>query len=262
MKEFFILTEKKILLVFSLLVLFLFIYAITLSNKPSFTVHIAQPETWNFVDRQALNIKTFTDELLLEIAREENFEIKIYSIPSGYLLESLAKKHYLGIVYNLNPIFYKNVYLFSRPIFYLGPVILIRTKDDFYTFDDFDHKLIGVENGSYNNSLANLPGSIIIPYETTAGALADLEKEKIDGVIVDNLFANELIQGQYKEKFKVAIPLLSEDNLRIVTSISPENREFIVIFNKGLEKLQKNGRYNELLLRWNLPLNNQLYNSE
>ncbi len=91
-----------------------------------------------------------------------------------------------------------------------------------------------------------------IPYDTASAALENLDRNVIDGVILDALKAYAYTEGFYVGRLKVASFPLTDKGLRLISRKDPKSLLLISRFNKGLEKIRKEGVYSELIEKWDL----------
>ena len=220
------------------------------------TFRIAKDNSWyplNLMGKEK-NMSAFVADLLLEIAKEAKFKIEIITTNTDNLHQGLEVGTYDGIITSVNPSAnLVDQYTLSDPFYLLGPVLIVVSSSHVHTLEEMEGKIIGIKAGlpfAYNTKLQ--PSVLIIPYENMTTALEDLERNKIDGVIMESLPAYVYINGLYKGKEKVITAPLTNTGLRLMSLKTPTGSALIEGYNEGLKAVRENGTYQALLNKWNL----------
>lgn len=210
------------------------------------------------------NLQAFIDELFAVLRDETGLRFNLVQVGSSSLITGLDNNNYDGAITSIpnNP--YNLIkYQFSDPIYLLGPVLVVTTHSKIQSLHELEGKFIGISRGSSLNFDVPIPKSNIKPYDNMTVALADLDDDKIDGVIIDAMQAFVQLQGIYAGKLKIVSRPLFQDGLRLTTLKNPKYDEMISLFNTSLKIVKENGTYDQLLSRWGLynPLiNNPIKN--
>lgn len=217
---------------------------------------IARDETWyplSFAGKEK-NMLGFSDDLLIEIARSKNIYIHLTQTPPGDLAEALDYAGADAILTSIAPTPVTNEqYLFSNIYYPLGAVLLVEPASKIYSLEDMEGKYLGVLRGSpvlFN--IAKYPPLKVVPYERQTKMLEDIIDDKIDGALLNQLVAYNLVNGYYKNRLQIVTKPLTNDGLRLAAYHSSKNETLIKAFNEGLEELTKSGKYQELLKKWDL----------
>lgn len=217
---------------------------------------IAEDKNWfaNNLHDKASSVFAFSNQLLGAIAVEEGIQISLYAPNIRNLQTSLEEGEYDAILTAVTPL-QKNLdnYLFSDPIYLLGPVLIVREETNIDDLPAMDGKIVGIVSGSFLSfNVAKYPSLILQKYESPQEALISLDRDLIDGVLLDFLPAYIYTKGVYKGKLKVVTPPLNDASLRLVTRKTASGRELLKYFNEGLREVQSNGTYDKLINKWEL----------
>lgn len=238
------------------LTLFLLISLYSCSHRNTRPYRVARDSTWyplTLLGKER-NLVAFSDELLLAIAKEEEIQFQLSFASSDSLFRGLDQGEYDGILSSLPPtITNQELYYFSEPFYLLGPVLIVQEKSHYSSLEQMEGRSIGIKSGStlvFN--VYKYPSLLLISYDNIVSALNDLDKNIIDGVILDLLPAYLYTTGIYAGRLKIVTPPLNDAGLRLITRRTPDSRELIQDFNSGLKTVQKNGTYDTLLKKWGL----------
>lgn len=256
-----ILERKKILVSASLIFLIIFTW-VTLrscSTKESLKEHlyrIARDSTWSplqLLGRERY-MQGFTTDLLIAIAKEEDFKLEILNVGPNQLTDNLEREWYDGMLSSLMPdVVNESRYVFSDSFYLTGPVLIVLKDSNVDSLKDLKGRRLGVKAGS--RSILTLSGSLdidLVTYENLNMAIEDLIKDRIDGVLMDSIIAQTYIQNFYASKLKVVTSPLNKEGLRVVALRNEYGEHLVEMFNAGLKKLRDNGTYRELLKKWEL----------
>ena len=196
----------------------------------------------------------FTNELLVEIAREGGFRIEFVMAAPRDLLGGLDRGLYDAAISPLTPgVITERRYFFSDSFYYLGPMLVVRKDSGIDQIREMEGRILSIKEGDPLLLRAkDFPSIRVKPYRNVVQALNDLNEDRVDGVIADFFEAYSYTRGLYKGEFKVVPPPLSDEALRLLILKDSPYEGFIERFNRGLAKVKKNGRYADLLTKWEL----------
>jgi len=203
--------------------------------------------------REAL---AFVDELLTEIAREQQLNIRLVRITSDAIFPSLVNGKVNAVVTarELPHYFNQDRYVQSELFYELGPVLIVRRGYPAEELKDLKGKVVGVERGSpLTYALRSDPDVIFVTYANILTALERLEEASIDAVVLPFLPAAIYVNSLFRNDLHIVSAPLLEDGVRVVAPKNVWNPALIESINKGLDTLKEDGRYQALLSRWNLP---------
>ncbi|KAF1295622.1 amino acid ABC transporter substrate-binding protein [Enterococcus sp. JM4C] len=159
--------------------------------------------------------------------------------------------------YSVNPAREKKV-LFTDSYMKNQQVLVAAKSDDIKSFKDMKDKKLGAQEGSSGyESFSNQPEVLkdlvadqdAVLYASFSEAFIDLESKRIDGLLIDKVYANyyltqngkiadyEIIDGEYKDE-AFAVGARKSDK----TLVDKINEEF--------KKLQENGKFAEISDKW------------
>lgn len=200
------------------------------------------------------NLVVFNNDLLTQIAHEEEFRIRITS--SVHLIHELNEGKLDAILTVMNPEDMKGHYLFSDPYFLTGAVLIL----------PFNAKV--KREGKKINVIAIRPDSPLISvlgidptirvkiYDHILDALEDVRMKKIDGAIFPALTAYYYLDSFFRGELRVATSPLTDEGIRLATLNNEKGKTLIEKFDRGIKKLKEEGEYQALLSR------RGLYNTE
>jgi polar amino acid transport system substrate-binding protein len=199
------------------------------------------------------NLLAFADELLDAIGRESGLTFDVLDIRTANLIPDLDNGFYDGMISAMPPTHLNMIrYRFSDPIYLLGPLLVVRSDSPIKSLEELAGRFVGIRRGASLQFDVPFPNANITPYDNMTVALADLDNNKIDALIMDSLQAYVQIQGIYAGKVKIVTSPLTQDGLRLVTLNKTRYNELFDLFNKSLSSLKENGTYEELLRKWGL----------
>lgn len=205
------------------------------------------------------NLQAFSNDLMTAIAQETKLRFQWVETGPGSLLEGLNDGYFDAVISSLRPNFiHRDKYVFSDIIFELGPVLVVRQDSPVTSLKDMQGKTVGIRSGSYlifNNvkeSGAHAYNILITTYDNVNKALESLDRNQIDGIIVEAVPAYAYIEGFYAGRLKIVTAPLTDEGLRLVGLRDPASDELISDFDDALRKLIDDGTYDQLINKWNL----------
>lgn len=218
---------------------------------------IALDTNWyplNFQEKNAY-VLGFTDDLLFEISRISGLQFEKITTNWDMLLPGLQKEKYDAVLSSLPPYnFNKAQYDFSEGFLSVGPVLVTNPQAKFASLAEMKQKIIGILSGSRDIMLVQrYPDVLIRMFDSNPEMLAELERNGVDGAIIEVIPAVGYLNDVFYQKLKMATPPLNDQALRLVT-VTGKNTTLQRSFNKALAKLKKNKTYQKLLVKWNLTL--------
>lgn len=225
-----------------------------ISKKPSFTIaHGSDWYSYPLLGKEN-NLLAFVDELLQNIALDQNIKLELITVSTDSLLRGLNNETYQGAIALFNPsTLTQDIYTVSEPFFLLGPVLVVQTPSSIRSIKDLEGKTVGILRGSSTAyEFAKYPSIIIIPYENILFALEKLSRGEIDGVILPLIPAYVYTESLYPQKLKVITSPLTNEGFRLIAKHTSQGHELIDYFDRGLKNLQESGQYNNLIKKWDL----------
>jgi polar amino acid transport system substrate-binding protein len=211
-------------------------------KKEQMKHEIAMDPSWyplNFQNKNN-NIVGFSTELLRSISSEEFTTFSVLYTNWDSLQEGLISQQYGGILSSIYPYnFNQKKYSFSETYLPTGPVLIL-------------DKPIAALTGSSSITLLETYPKIIISFCNSIGDLVNqLQSGQVIGALLPWPVAQSFMQGSFQKQFMLASGPLNDEGLRLIT-LKGQDSSLIRRFNHGLEKLKKNGRYDQLLIDWGI----------
>jgi ABC-type amino acid transport substrate-binding protein len=195
----------------------------------------------------------FTNELLQEITRVEKCHFQRVNIAWDTLLENLHENKVQGIMSSMYPyVFNLKKYAFSNICLATGPVLVVPEKSDIKNLKMLHGAEVAVLSRENEQLLVeHAPGVIPRKEISISQALGHLIDGQYQAAFLEAIPAQGFVTDIYQNKLKIVTTPIDDTGMRLVTSRG-ENDRLIKIFNNGLNKLLKSGKYQELLLKWKL----------
>lgn len=201
------------------------------------------------------NMTAFCETVLQAVARNQQLRLSTVQVSTQNIFQKLNSKQYAGVISPLLPqLSHTLQYLYSVPLYHLGPVLVVNKTSRFTSIAEMDGKAIGiVKDIAHLIDVTSYPKLRFIYYDTPSQAFADLAHNKIDGVVMESLYAHANIQGLYANAFRILSPQLQEAGIRLILlHESKADEQFMEAFNQGLQDLREDGAYKDLIGRWDL----------
>lgn len=230
-------------------------FACSSPNQQKETYKIARDPSWYPMTLMGKEpgVLGFSDDLVNAIAKEEGLSISLYLTSSSSLEYGLSVGNWDAMLSSIPPIVgYNQIYSFSDLYLPLGPILVVPVNADVTSLKDMGGREVGiVTNSSYVTILEQYPSIIIRSYNSIPAALEDLASQNINGILMPALPAYGYVRDIYYGQLKTVGEPLNSDGLRLITLLD-KDQTLIEKFNEGLKKLQENGTYNALLIKWHL----------
>jgi polar amino acid transport system substrate-binding protein len=209
-------------IVFIIAVLWLIIRACSgIPVVGALTYKIGRDSTWYPLDLRGKEqaMVGFSNDLIKAIAAEQGFKAVVFEVGPYALFDGLDIGNYEAVLSSLtpNPINLKR-YGFSDPFYLVGPVLVVNEDSNISSLKGMTGKIMGIESGALQVfNIPEPPDIVIIPYDTAAVALENLDQKVIDGVLVDALRAYVWTDGFYAGRLKVVTAPLTYIGFSLVT---------------------------------------------
>lgn len=149
----------------------------------------------------------------------------------------------------------KKKVMFSRPYLKNEQVLVVKKDSRINSFAKMKNKSIGLQTGStaeqwYESKQKVLRAKEAILYDQIPNAFLDLNSGRIQGIFLDEVYANYYLAHQSnKNEYRVIMNKLVPVDLFAVGMRKGDYRLRAKI-NQGLKKLQKNGQLERLNEKW------------
>jgi polar amino acid transport system substrate-binding protein len=194
-------------------------------------------------------ITGFDMELIKEIAKESELEIKIEDMSFDGLLPALQSKKVdvviAGMTANEER---KKAVNFTTPYYTASQVIVVKEGDDsINSFDDLKGKKVGVMLGFTGDLVVSeIAGVNIERYNAAYAGIMALQSGKVDAVVLDSEPAKNYVEKN--EGLAIAKADAAEEEYAI--AVRKEDEELLEKLENGLKTVKDNGTYEELLKKY------------
>ena len=146
--------------------------------------------------------------------------------------------------------------LFTRSYLKNQQILVTKKNSQIDSYQKMNNKILGVQTGSSGyDDLIFKPKILkrriknLVLYDTYNEAFIDLKAGRINGLLIDSVYANYyLSHSKYKNEFqKVSLPYPPEEFAVGVSKKDPVLRDKL---NSALKSLQKDGTINKLKEKW------------
>lgn len=148
---------------------------------------------------------------------------------------------------------------FSRVYLLNKQVLVTKKRDHINNFNDMKGKTLGVQNGSTGMTVLDdypkllkdkIKGQKPVLYDTFPNAFIDLNANRIQGILMDQVYANYYIKHQKNPGDFVVYssPKLPADEFAV--GMRKGDRTLRNKVNNGLARLQKNGELAKINYKW------------
>jgi ABC-type amino acid transport substrate-binding protein len=197
----------------------------------------------------------FVDDILKQVANLKKMNFSLFPATYSDMFEQLERGTYEGVISALPPSdTAKETYVFSEPLIYLGPVLVVPKGSKATSVADMRGLMLLVPNNEeLIVEVSRSPSIIIQTYANTGEALDQIRRGKADGALIPTLVAYTYTHGLYRDELKVVTPPLTDTALRLVVLAKNERGvSLLKDFNQGLKVSKENGLYYYLRRKWRL----------
>lgn len=234
---------------------------------PSGIYIIALDPTWNPLPLYGREerITVFSEELVRAIAEEEHLPYEIKEVTTENLFFGLNRGDVQGVLstqavlaesMNFEPQETSIKFPFSKSYYHLGPLLVVSTASHIDSLKDLEGKRVGIITSAemipalYKDPLIDFH---YYDYPERAQMVEDVSNHVLDAMVLNTIPAYQYTRsGLYRGKLKIASTQLAQNGLRLFVDDKPESHTLLIKFNRGLEKIKKNGTYERLLQKWGL----------
>lgn len=217
---------------------------------------IARDGTWYPISLggKEKNMLGFTNELILKIAEKEDFQVKLFNKGYTGLFHGLENGDYDAVISSLVPSSSnKSHFIFSDPIYLIGPVLVVRKGYTINSIDQLIGETIAFRRGdNIDVDFTRYPNVFMNVYDSYGKAVEALIDDRVDAILMEAIPAYNTIQGYYSGKMVVATAPMTDSGLRLITLKTPKGKQLIDSFNAGLRDMRGDGSFKKLLSSWQL----------
>ncbi|MBD8085990.1 amino acid ABC transporter substrate-binding protein [Limosilactobacillus urinaemulieris] len=252
---------------------------IILSGCESVTQRADTQDTWNRIERRKRVVIGLDDSFVPMGFRQKNGKLvgydvdlaravfKQYGIKADFqpidwsMKETELKNGTIDLLWNgysINPSRRKKV-AFSRPYLKNEQILVTKKASNILNFADMKGKSLGVQNGSTGLTALDERPKVLkdliknqkpVLYDTFPDAFIDLNANRIQGILMDQVYADYYIKHQ---KNSASYRTYSSKELPVeyyAVGMRKGDKTLRHKINAGLGKLQKNGELRKINQKW------------
>ena len=195
----------------------------------------------------------FDVDLINEIAKDLNYETEIIDQSFDGLIPSLKAGKIDVIVSGMTATEDRKKSVDFTDDYFVSKQLYIRKKgNNSVTASTLKGKKIGVLLGSIQEIAARkIDGAVVVPNKSIVNTILDLKTGKVDALIMDNVVAIEYMKKN--PEMEIFDEKADKEGMAMAFD-KGKNPELIQKVNAELKKLKENGKYDELLKKYNLNL--------
>jgi polar amino acid transport system substrate-binding protein len=267
--------KAKILIVFCLMVVSTFL----LSGCQSVTYRANHQDTWSRIQRRGKVIIGLDDSFVpmgfrqksgklvgydIDLARAvfKQYGIKVdFQTIDWSMKETELKNGTIDLLWNgysVTPERERKV-AFSRVYLLNKQILVTRKSKGIHNFNDMRGKSLGVQNGSTGMTVLDDQPKLLkdkikdkkpVLYDTFPNAFIDLNANRIQGILMDQVYADYYIQHQANKNdySTYSDPKMPADKFAV--GMRKGDKTLRNKINEGLGRLQKNGQLKKINEKW------------
>lgn len=262
-----------------LLVLCLVLPALLLGGCENVTYRANHQDTWSRIQRRHKVIVGLDDSFVPMGFRQKNGKLvgydidlakavfKQYGIKVDFqtidwsMKETELKNGTIDLLWNgysVTPQRAKKV-AFSRVYLLNKQILVTKKKDHVQGFNGMTGKTLGVQNGSTGMTMLDeypkllkdrIKGHKAILYDTFPNAFIDLNANRIQGILMDEVYANYYIQHQSNKNSYATYSNGKIPADKFAVGMRKGDRTLRTKVNQGLKTLQRNGQLRKINEKW------------
>ena len=224
------------------------------SGEEITSITCATDATWppmEMVDENK-NIVGFDIDFLNAVAKEAGFKVEFKSTAWDGIFAGIAAGKYDAIMSSVTILEErKKTMSFSEPYINVGLVLVVPKESDAVMIANLVGKSAGAQIGTTSaREIEKVEGVELKSYDEIGLAFEDMATGRIAGVVCDTAVAAHyaLKQEEYKEKFKIAGDVLTEEYYGIV--VRKDNRKLLDLINRGIKAVQEKGIDKQMEEKW------------
>lgn len=199
------------------------------------------------------NILAFTDELLKQVASEQQIRIDLVEAPWDALVPLLERGACDAVLTTVTPTQQlSDRFVLSEPVLLLGPVLIVQKGASARSLEDLAGLSLGVQSGTGLGFDLPKDSTIRIRhFDDMVRALDELVRGEVQGVIMESIRAEMVVGGFYKQQLTIATEPLNQAGVRMMTQ-PDERADLVETFDRALKDYKRSGVYNALIDKWKI----------
>lgn len=201
----------------------------------------------------------FDVELAKEVFSDYGIKVKFQAI-NWDLKETELKNGKIDMIWNGYSVTKerKAKVAFTKAYMKNEQVLVTKKSSNITSFSDMKDKVLGAQSGSSGYDAFNASPKVLkdivkdndaTQYETFTQAFIDLKNDRIDGLLIDKVYANYYLkqEGQL-ENYNIAKSEFPGEDFAV--GVRKEDKTLVDKINKGLAKTYKDGRFQKISEKW------------
>ncbi len=113
---------------------------------------------------------------------------------------------------------------------------------------------MGILGNAVAASQLDIDASVfIVNFESPLTLLGKVADGTVDAALMPYFQAYSLSEGLFNGQIEISTAPIISDDVRLAVRRSPEGQELMDRFNTALQSIKKDGTYERLLQRWDVP---------
>ena len=202
---------------------------------------------------QSTNVYLFICDVLAEIGKSQHIALHPTIVSQNRLYDTLETDVCHAVIGLMEPsVTTQATYSFSQVILPTGPVLVVQTQRPFNSLYEMAGQNLALQQHTaqleYLMAFPDVDKAFYLEIGPTLEALAN---NQYGGALIPQLFARSYIRNLYREALTITDEPFNTEGLRLITA-HKQQEELRSKINRGLKKLHKSGRWQQLLHKWQL----------
>lgn len=231
-----------------IVLLILTLSTLSFSAKKLYVGTNAEFKPYEYLDGDKL--VGFDIELMNKLGENLGYEIKWVNMNFDGLLTALQLKKIDAVIAGMSATEErKKAAAFSIPYLFFkgGHLVIVNEKSPYTSKEDLKGKTAGVQMGSIQEGFAKGIGAVPKLYNSFTSALLELQKQKVDSVIVAEDSGNEYLKNMKKLK---KIDMIDDSKPGSSIAFRKSDKELADKFSKAILELKGTKFYSDLVKRY------------
>lgn len=191
-------------------------------------------------------------ELIRSIAKEEGFKIKIKPLGFNAAVQSVSSGQIDGVIAGMTITDErKQTFDFSNAYYQSGIVMAVAPKSGIKGLQDLKGKRVAVKTGTqgatYANSLKDKYGFKVVTFDDSDNVYNDVKTGNSAACFDDSAVLNYGVKTGLGLKIVTKPADIGQYGFAVKKG---QNQELLKMFNQGLAKLKKNGKYDQIIKKY------------
>ncbi|BDU50607.1 substrate-binding periplasmic protein [Haliovirga abyssi] len=234
---------KKIIILFSFIILF--------TNSFSEKTIVLATDEWEPYYGNSLKNQGILSEIVREALKEEGYNCEIKFMPWKRVLALVKEGIYDAVLGGYYSVKREEDYLFTDKILDVTVSFFSYKNIKYNTLKDLKGYKIGVVSGYFYTEEFEKSNLKKIKVSMAKNLIKIYKAGIVDVIAVENRVFKYYMRGLKNNRYKNKIGELSTNSLHLLfTKKNKDSEKMVKDFNAGLKKIRKNGKFDEILKRF------------